>query len=183
VPAVNAFSLVCPFGPFYDLSLSFGTTGWWVLDHCPRCPQASASPVWQKACDTVHRRRLCKDGRQERRQHRFNVTSYYSNSSDNADVCSTQRVQRGGTDKNHLGQNLPDKIPPDKTLGQNPREQLRDNLNRGLCPGFLYQAYQKSEGSEMCDVLFGCPGMCDKVWQEGGQNWLKIAWRNLWTAP
>ena len=25
--------------------------------------------------------------------------------------------------------------------------------------------------------------MCDTVWRRGGQNWSKMAWRTLWTAP
>jgi len=36
----------------------------------------------------------------------------------------------------------------------------------------------------MCDVFWGGPKMSDNVWQrEGDQNWSKIAYRTLWTAP
>ena len=39
---------------------------------------------------------------------------------------------------NHPGQNLPDKIPRTKPPDKNPREQLRENLYRGILSGFLY---------------------------------------------
>ena len=45
---------------------------------------------------------------------------------------------RTGTDKNHLGQNLPDKNSEQNTPEQKPREPLRSILHRGFCPGFLY---------------------------------------------
>ena len=79
---------------------------------------------------------------------------------------------RRGTDKNHPGQNLPDKRHPDKS----PREQLRENLYRGLLSGLFVQGLLKIGGSEMCDVLLGvqgCVTKCDRG--EGGQNWPKIA--------
>ena len=72
---------------------------------------------------------------------------------------------RMGTDKNHPGQNLPnmkrpsDKTPPDK----NPREQLRQNLYKGVFVRDFCTKTSKNRGSEMCDVLSGGPGMCDEV--------------------
>jgi len=41
------------------------------------------------------------------------------------------------------------------------------------------------EGVPRCVMYFkGGSEMCDKVWQgEGSQNWSKIAWHTLWTAP
>jgi len=45
-----------------------------------------------------------------------------------------------GTDKNHPGQNFPDKRPSDKTPGRpykNSREKLRENLYRGLLSGIF----------------------------------------------
>ena len=68
-----------------------------------------------------------------------------------------------GTDKNHPGQNFPDKRPPDKTPEQKPREQLRENLHMGLLSGFFVLGLLKIGGSEMCDVLLGGPGMCDRM--------------------
>ena len=59
-------------------------------------------------------------------------------------------------DKNHPGQNLPDKRPSDK----NPCEQLREDLYKGLLSGFFVLGQLKMGGSEMCDVLPGDPGMC-----------------------
>ena len=88
-----------------------------------------------------------------------------------------------------------DKTTPDKTFqtkdpltnppGQKPRKQLSENLYRGFLSEFFVLGLLKNRagGSEMCDVLLGGPGMCDKVWQGGGKNWPKIAWRTLWTAP
>ena len=56
----------------------------------------------------------------------------------------------------------PGQKPPDKS----PREQLRENLYRGLLSGFFVLGLLKIGGQ-----------------REGAQNWLKIAWRTLWTAP
>ena len=39
---------------------------------------------------------------------------------------------RIGTDKNHPGQNLPDKRPLTKPPDKNLREQLRENLYKGV---------------------------------------------------
>ena len=54
-------------------------------------------------------------------------------------------------------------------------------MYKGLLSGFFVLRLLKIVGgSEMCDVLLGGPGMCEKVWQRrGGQNWPKIAWRTL----
>ena len=77
------------------------------------------------------------------------------------------------------------KTPGQKPLDKSPREQLRENLYRGLLSGFFVLGLLKIGGSEMCDVLLG--GSRD-VWQSvtggrGGQNWPKIAWHTLWMAP
>src|SRR6218665_1237136 len=71
------------------------------------------------------------------------------------------------TDKNHSGQNLPDKRPPDKTpRTKTPREQLRENLYMGLLSGFFVLGLLKIGVSEMCDVLFwevpGCVTKCER---------------------
>src|SRR6218665_1495853 len=92
---------------------------------------------------------------------------------------------RRGTDKNHPRQNLPDKRPPDKTPGQKPREQLRENLYKGLLSGFFVLGVLKIGGvPEMCDVLLvevpGCVTKCDR---ERGHNWPKRASRSLWAVP
>jgi len=53
-----------------------------------------------------------------------------------------------------------------KPPGQKPREQLRENLYRGLLSGFFVLGLLKIGGSEMCDVLFagvpGCVTKCDR---------------------
>ena len=72
-------------------------------------------------------------------------------------------LTEGRMGKNHPEQNLPDKRPPDKTPDKNPCEQLRENLYRGLLSGFFVLGLLKIGGVEMCDVLWGCSGMCDKV--------------------
>jgi len=62
-------------------------------------------------------------------------------------------------------QKTPGQKPPDKS----PREQLRENLYRGLLSEFFVLGLLKIGGSEMCDVLLGgYPGMCDIVWQGEG---------------
>jgi len=46
---------------------------------------------------------------------------------------------RTGTDKNHPGQNLPDKRPSDKTPEQKPLRTIETEfvgLQGGFCPGF-----------------------------------------------
>src|SRR6218665_2908536 len=71
---------------------------------------------------------------------------------------------RRGTDRNHPGQNLPDKIQ--KSQVKNPCEQLRENLYRGLLSGiFVLGLLKIGGGSEMCDVLLGvprCVTKCDR---------------------
>ena len=65
-----------------------------------------------------------------------------------------------GTDKNHPGQNLPDK--GQKSPDKNPHEQLRENLYRGLLSGLFVLSLLKMGGSEMCDVLLAVPGCVTK---------------------
>src|SRR6218665_1833877 len=73
---------------------------------------------------------------------------------------------RTGTDKiNHPGQNLPDKIPSDKTLGQKPPRTIEtDFVQGGFClHGYFVLGLLKiGGGSEMCDVLSGVPGCVTK---------------------
>ena len=64
------------------------------------------------------------------------------------------------SDRRGNGQTYPKQNLPDKRL----REQLRENLYRGLLSEFFVLGQLKMGGSEMCDVLFwGVPGMCEKV--------------------
>ena len=66
---------------------------------------------------------------------------------------------------------LPGQSPLDKTPRTIKREFVHGAFVRVFVLGLL-----KIGGSDMCDVLFGGPGMCDKsVTGEGGQNWPKIA--------
>ena len=70
-------------------------------------------------------------------------------------VVTAVYSDRRGNGQNHPGQNPP---------GQKPREQLRENLYRGLLSGiFVLGLLKIVGGSEMRDVLSGGPGMCDKV--------------------
>ena len=72
-------------------------------------------------------------------------------------------------DKNHPGQNLSDKRPPNKPPDKNHREQLTENLYMGLLSGFFVIGLPKMGGPRCIhDVLFGGSGMCDKVWQGKG---------------
>jgi len=66
-------------------------------------------------------------------------------------------------------------MPPNKT----PPNEDKPHCN-AIC---MYACTTKNwGGSDMCDVLYGGPETCDKVWK-GGSNWSKIAGCTLWTAP
>jgi len=71
---------------------------------------------------------------------------------------------RRGNGQNHPEQNLPDKRQNPRT--KIPREQLRENLYRGLLSRFFVLGLLKIGGSEMCDVLLGgipgCVTKCDR---------------------
>ena len=71
-------------------------------------------------------------------------------------------MTEGGMDKNHAGQNLPYKRPPDKPTPQT-KTRERENLYWGLLLEFFVLGLLKIGGSEMCDVLLAGPGMRDKV--------------------
>src|SRR6218665_3739555 len=64
------------------------------------------------------------------------------------------------------GQNHPRQNPP----GQNPREQLRENLYRGLLSGFFVLGILKVGGSKMCVVLLGVPGCVTKCDRRRGSK-------------
>ena len=82
--------------------------------------------------------------------------------------CNRCIVTEGGTDKNQPGQKPPRTIETEFVQGT----FVRDFCTRPT----------KIRGGPRCVTYFR--GVCDKVWQgEGGQNWPKIAWRTLWTAP
>src|SRR6218665_878296 len=77
---------------------------------------------------------------------------------------------RRGTDKNHPGQNLPDKGPLTKPPDKIPREQLRENLYRGLLSGYFVLGLLKIGGFR--DVTyFWVSGKCDRG--RRGKNWPK----------
>ena len=63
-------------------------------------------------------------------------------------------------DKNHLRQNLPDKTSRIKTPRTIEREFVLVAFVRVFC---TRPTKNREGGSEMCDVLSGGPGMCDKV--------------------
>src|SRR6218665_1833721 len=75
--------------------------------------------------------------------------------------CNRCILAEGGTDKNHPGENLPVKGPPDESPWTNPLEQLRENMYRGFCPGFCTRP-TINLGFEMCEVLLGVPGSVTK---------------------
>ena len=55
------------------------------------------------------------------------------------------------------------KTPGQKPPGQKPSRIIEREFYRGLLSGVFVLDLLKIEGSEMCDVLLGGPGMCDKV--------------------
>ena len=71
---------------------------------------------------------------------------------------------RRGTDKNHPGQNLLDKRPPDKS----PREQLRENLYRELLSGFVVLGQLNIGGFDL--YFWGVPGCVSKCNRGGGSK-------------
>jgi len=88
--------------------------------------------------------------------------------------CNRCILTEGRTHKNHPGQNLPDNLDPlTKPTGQKPREQLRQNLYRGLLPGFFVLGLLKIGGSEMCGVLLGVPGCVTKCGRGRGTKLAK----------
>jgi len=57
---------------------------------------------------------------------------------------------------------------PDNTPGQKPPRTIEiEFVQRTFVRDFCTRP-TKNGGSEMCDVLSGGPGMCDKVWQGEG---------------
>src|SRR6218665_2979317 len=76
-------------------------------------------------------------------------------------------------DKNHPEQNLPDKRPLTKPPDKNPREQLRENLYRGLLSGIFVLGQLKIGGSEMCEYFGGVPGCVTKCDRGGGSKLAK----------
>ena len=98
--------------------------------------------------------------------------------------CNRCILTEGGKDKNHPGQNLPDKRPLTKPPGQKLPQTIEREFVQGAFVWVFCTRPTKNRGSEVCNVLFG--GSRD-VWQSvtegGGQNWPKIALCTLWTAP
>ena len=94
---------------------------------------------------------------------------------------------RTGTDKNHPGQNLPDKRPPWQNPGsKNPANNWDRICTRWLLSGFFVLGLLEIGGG-VRDVWRTFGGSRD-VWRSvtggrRGKNWPKIAWRTLWTAP
>ena len=61
------------------------------------------------------------------------------------------------------------KTNPDNPPGQKPSRTIDIEFVQGTFVGNFFTRPTKNwGGSEMCDVLSGGPGMCDKVWQGGG---------------
>jgi len=69
------------------------------------------------------------------------------------------------------------KAPRTKPSGQKTKPRTKTPTNNwerictgGFCQGFFVLGLLKIGGSEMCDVLLGGPGMCDKVRQGRGSK-------------
>src|SRR6218665_273402 len=76
---------------------------------------------------------------------------------------------RRGTDKNHPGQNLRDKRPPDKTREQKPPRKIEREFVQGAFVRDFCTRPTKNRGSEMCDVLLGVP-RCVTKGDRGGRG-------------
>ena len=75
--------------------------------------------------------------------------------------CNTCILTEGWTDKKHPRQKT-------KPWTKTPANNWETICTGGFCQGFFVLGLLKIGGSEMCDVLLGGPGMCDKVRQERG---------------
>ena len=91
------------------------------------------------------------------------------------------------SDRRGNGQKPP-RIKPSrqKTPWQTPQTKSPMNNWERICTGAFVQVfctrYTKNRGVPRCVTYFR--GRARDVWQgEGGQNWPKIAWLILWTAP
>ena len=97
--------------------------------------------------------------------------------------CNRCILTEGETDKIHPAQNLPDKRPPDKTPGQKYPRAIEREFVQGLLSGFSVLGLLKIGGRDLWCTF----GRYRDVWQSvtggGGQNWQKIVWLTLWTAP
>jgi len=94
--------------------------------------------------------------------------------------CKRCVLREGGMDKNHPEENLSDKTP-----GQKPPRTIESEFVQGAFVRVFCTRPTKNRGVRDMWRTFG--GSRD-VWQsvtegEAGQNWPKIAWRTLWTAP
>jgi|SRR6218665_3833172 len=67
-------------------------------------------------------------------------------------------------------QKTPGQKPPDKS----PREQLRENLYRGLLPGFFVLGLLKIGGPRCVTYIGGVPGCVTKCDRGGGSKLAKI---------
>ena len=82
-----------------------------------------------------------------------------------------------GYGQNHPGQNLPDKRPCDKSTGTIERDFVQGAFVR-----FFFTRPTKNGGFRDVWCTYG---RSRDVWQNvtEGENWSKIVWCTLWTAP
>jgi len=73
-------------------------------------------------------------------------------------------LTEGGTDKNHPGQNLPDKETP----GQKTSRTIETEFVQGAFVRVFCTRPTKIRGVWNVWRTWGFPGMCDKVWQGRG---------------
>ena len=99
--------------------------------------------------------------------------------------CNRCILTEEGTDKHHPAQNFPDKIPPDKAPRQKPSQTIEREFVQGAFVRIFVLGLVKIRGVRDVWRTFaggpGCVTKCDRG--QGGQNWLKMAWHTLWTAP
>src|SRR6218665_3040276 len=80
---------------------------------------------------------------------------------------------RRGNGQKPLGQNLPDKRPPDRTPGQKPPRTIEREFVQGAFVRDFCTRLTKNGGSEMCDVLWGVPGCVTKCGRGRGSKLAK----------
>ena len=82
--------------------------------------------------------------------------------------------QKGEWTKTTQDKTFHTKDPPTKPPGQKTPRTIEREFVQGVLSRFFVLGLPKMGGADMCYVLLGCPGMCDKLWQgEGGSKWAK----------
>src|SRR6218665_1318574 len=90
---------------------------------------------------------------------------------------------RRGTDKNNPGQNLPDKRPLDKTLGQKAPRTIERICTGVFCPEFFVLDLLKMGGPRCVTYFRGGPGCVTKCDRKEGSKLTKNSMTYFMDGP